>query len=492
MCAGNRNNCSGIEVDLTASVNKSGGRIVSRDVGPETRVEVGDGVVGENGGIRAEVNGATVYINNGAQGELGGGDGGIAFKLRQDAQDGALAHLDRAGLAIKERRAVGADGGALRIGHGIVACDQVDAAVEGDGGGAVDHAIDQNLATDEGGVAARGVDKAGVGDGAGVVAHRAHVGVETAQGGVVGTVGGDADLETGGEDGLAVRGEDGAVVLDVGPEERDASAGAGGIQGALQNRSGLNKHVAVAAQFGMRSFRSEAGHAVGAGGLGEAGEEELGVGVVKQAALDEVLVERDGGGGEAAGVHLAGAAEDDAVFVDDVNLAVGGKRAEDLGRGGGGVVDLVKYHPFGAVGTAGGLVEFEVGFLADVEGLPVKQGLRGGLGDADLDAAVGTGGLGREVGAVPAHGRAFGVELHGEAAGDETVGHVRQVGVQAVGAGQGGGSGGTLKGLDVPESASGARESVAGIDQDLITQGSRRGLAARGWATRLGSARASA
>ncbi len=87
-------------------------------------------------------------------------------------------------------------------------------------------------------------------------------------------------------------------------------------------------------------------------------------------------------------VDLGGAAEDDAVLVDDVDLAVGLDLAEDLGGTAGGVVDLVEGDPLALVVLAGALVEGERGFLADVEGLPGEQGLLLGLHDGDVLAAI--------------------------------------------------------------------------------------------------------
>ena len=80
---------------------------------------------------------------------------------------------------------------------------------------------------------------------------------------------------------------------------------------------------------------------------------------------------------------MGSGAEDDAVLVDDVDLALGVDFASDFGGFGGGVEDFVEGDPFAGVDSAGGLVEVYGGLAADVEGFPVEEGLGGGLGDAD-------------------------------------------------------------------------------------------------------------
>ncbi len=117
----------------------------------------------------------------------------------------------------------------------------------------------------------------------------------------------------------------------------------------------------------------------------------MGVFVVEEAVFDEVVVDRKAGGDEGAGVDLGAGAEDDAVLVDDVNLALGVDFASDLGGFGGGIEDFVEGDPFTGVGSAGGLVEVDGGLTADIEGFPVEEGLRGGLGDVDIVAGGGGG-----------------------------------------------------------------------------------------------------
>lgn len=76
-------------------------------------------------------------------------------------------------------------------------------------------------------------------------------------------------------------------------------------------------------------------------------------------------------------------AEDDAILIDDVDLALSIDFASDFGGFGGGVEDFVEGDPFAGVGSAGGLVEIDGGLAADVEGFPVEDGLGCGLGYAD-------------------------------------------------------------------------------------------------------------
>ena len=90
---------------------------------------------------------------------------------------------------------------------------------------------------------------------------------------------------------------------------------------------------------------------------------------------------------------MGSGAEDDAVLVDDVDLALGVDFASNFGGLGGGVEDFVEGDPFAGVDSAGGLVEIDGGLAADVEGFPVEEGLSGGLGDAD-GVAGGGGGVG--------------------------------------------------------------------------------------------------
>ena len=105
--------------------------------------------------------------------------------------------------------------------------------------------------------------------------------------------------------------------------------------------------------------------------------------IVQKTGFNEVVVDGEGGGDEGAGVDLGAGAEDTAVLVDDVDLALGVDFASDFGGFGGGVEDFVEGDPFARVDTAGGLVEVDGGLTADIEGFPVEEGLCGGLLDAD-------------------------------------------------------------------------------------------------------------
>ena len=85
--------------------------------------------------------------------------------------------------------------------------------------------------------------------------------------------------------------------------------------------------------------------------------------------------------------------EDDAVLVDDVDLALGVDFSTNFGGFGCGVEDFVEGNPFAGVDSAGGLVKIDGGLAADIEGFPMEEGLSGGLGDTD-GVAGGCGGVG--------------------------------------------------------------------------------------------------
>ena len=97
----------------------------------------------------------------------------------------------------------------------------------------------------------------------------------------------------------------------------------------------------------------------------------MGVAIVQQALLDKIRIDRQGRGGEAAGVDGAGAAEDDAVGVDEIDLAFGFDGAENLSGIGGWILDLVECDPLWRIGAAGALIEVKGGLLADIERSPM-------------------------------------------------------------------------------------------------------------------------
>ena len=63
-------------------------------------------------------------------------------------------------------------------------------------------------------------------------------------------------------------------------------------------------------------------------------------------------------------VNLGRTAKDDSVLVDQVDLAEGADRAQDLRRDAGRIVDCVESDPLAGVRAARGLIEVYVGFLA--------------------------------------------------------------------------------------------------------------------------------
>ena len=114
------------------------------------------------------------------------------------------------------------------------------------------------------------------------------------------------------------------------------------------------------------------------------------------------------------------------------------------------------------------MVETKVGVLADVEGLPVQQGLLLGLLDGDLGFASSSG-LGRKKGSCPEGKVGADARRDLEPAGGESVRHIRELKagagrIRAGVVGSGGGAGGVdLGALDGLNCAAGAGERVIGI-----------------------------
>ena len=237
--------------------------------------------------------------------------------------------------------------------------------------------------------------EAGVSDGAcvginAIQVNRADPGVETSQAGVGAVVGLDADLETGGEDRLARWCRDFALVAHISSHEHDAAAVASSEFGAGDFCSTLDDDIT---QNIRHIGGCEGGRAIGAAGDFEGAKEELGVFVVEEAIFNEVVVYRKGRGDEGAGVDLGTGAEDDAVLVDDVDLALGVDFASDLGGFGGRVEDFIEGDPLGYIHSTSRLIEIDGGLAADIESFPVEEGLGGGLFYVDI-VAGGGGGVG--------------------------------------------------------------------------------------------------
>jgi hypothetical protein len=122
--------------------------------------------------------------------------------------------------------------------------------------------------------------------------------------------------------------------------------------------------------------------------------------IIEQAAIDQVVVDRQRRGHERVRVHLRGAAEDDAVLIDDVHLPLRLDRSEDLRWRAGWVGDLVEGDPLARVGAAGALVEVQRRLLADVEFVPAQDRLLRSLLDVDRRLAAHRA-LGRVLRALP-------------------------------------------------------------------------------------------
>ena len=70
-------------------------------------------------------------------------------------------------------------------------------------------------------------------------------------------------------------------------------------------------------------------------------------------------------------IDLASSTENDAVLINDVDLAGGLDRTEDLGWHSVKVANFVEHDPLVRMVSAGALIETERGILSDVEALPV-------------------------------------------------------------------------------------------------------------------------
>src|ERR1700738_458081 len=97
-----------------------------------------------------------------------------------------------------------------------------------------------------------------------------------------------------------------------------------------------------------------------------------------------VVAEVQGGRDQGADVDLARSAEDDAVLVDEINLAIGLDLAENLARHAGRVIDLVERHP----SPVAALVKRQGRGLADVELRPVHERVFPRLLDRDGGLSV--------------------------------------------------------------------------------------------------------
>ena len=179
---------------------------------------------------------------------------------------------------------------------------------------------------------------------------------------------------------------------------------------------------------------------------------------------------------------MGAATENDAVLVDQIDLASGMDLTEDLGRVTGGVGDFVEGNPLPSVFLAGGLVEGDGGLFADVEGLPIEERLLFGLLDGDLSLAV-FDGLDGVFGSGPFRGVGGGLE----ATGDETVrnlwkrdGDIVRVFAEVVGpVFKGGVSRSVLHRAHGVEGAVGAGEGVFSVSARCIS-GCRSGCAGSG------------
>ncbi|GGL38315.1 hypothetical protein GCM10009091_20280 [Pseudomonas brenneri] len=131
------------------------------------------------------------------------------------------------------------------------------------------------------------------------------------------------------------------------------------------------------------------------------GERWLGaVGVDVEPALGELLIaDIRCGRHQVAHIDLAAAAEHHAIAVDDHHSASALDLALDFTGARVGVIDAVEQGPVGL------LLEVDSGVAPDVKGLPIEDGLVGGLLDAHRGLATGLA-LGRALGVDPTLGEA--------------------------------------------------------------------------------------
>ena len=307
-----------------------------------------------------------------------------AARFRQNLADAARAECDRAGERRIER---GSAARAWRDGPRAVIGEEIDAAVQRHRRAAVDHAVLSDILAGHGDVGFRSFDQAGIERQAALRIDGTDINIEPTQARIRRIMGGEGNLVSGRQDGLAVRGGDRAIVGHVGPDERNFAADVFRIGQAGQLSAGLHDHISVEATGGRggrisggvclddgarcRCRGSDEGRrgTVAAGHLIDLRKEKLVVGIIEQAAADEVIIDRQARGDQRANVDLRRSAEKNAVLIDDVHLARRLDGAQDIGGSHIGR-DLVDRHPLADVGATGTLVEIEQRVFPDVERLP--------------------------------------------------------------------------------------------------------------------------
>ncbi|MNX42434.1 hypothetical protein D3C86_728560 [compost metagenome] len=325
---------------------------------------------------------------------LGVGRRGVAVQFRQDQGQAVVGQGD-AGLGVAQVR------------------QQVNGAARIDRGGGDGHAVLNHVTSGQSDIALGRFDHAAVDHPAGVAAGvqgdgdfltargRARIARRT----VTRT---QDEVVARRQKGLAPSRDDGAGVLDLGPHQSDEAAALddGGRFGRGDPRARLDLHRAAGVGEGRRQDRRLP--PVGAGRLGRV-----------DAALEELDV-RDirRRGDQVTDVDLRGAAENDAVAVDDIDRAISLDAAQDLGRIGAGVGDAVQGDPVGMAL----LVEDQIRLAPDVEAVPGQDGLLFGLADGNRGATVGSRRLGRTIGADPQAG----VQRH-------ALGHLKPALAQTIG-----------------------------------------------------------
>ena len=296
--------------------------------------------------------------------------------IGQDARDAPAAKCDRARVLKKERRPAGcARAGVveIRISDRAVARDQINAPVQAHARRAVRDAELVHRAPGHRDVARRCGNDAAVRGRPGAGFHAADPHVNSAEARIVVRMRGDRDLVASSENRLSARRRDRAVVRHVRPHEHHASAVAVTALRAADLRALL--HGDRADFSARRRLGDKGGRAIRSAGHRHGREEELRIAVVQQPLLDQVLIDRKRRRDERARVHLRGAAEDDAVLIDDIHLPLRRDGAEDLRRHARRIADLVECDPLPGIRAARALIKVQRRLLAHVERLPIQHRL---------------------------------------------------------------------------------------------------------------------
>ena len=175
----------------------------------------------------------------------------------------------------------------IQVGHGAEFRPQVNPAIQGDAGAAVDHAQLVDIFSCYRRAAAHHLDAAFVRGRAGVSPDIADVGIQSPQAGITRTVGSDPYLKSGCQNCLSVGRRNGAAVRHVSTHQRNAPAHISVRGGGRKLRARKHGHVAILPAR-RRRRRSEWHIAC----LRQTGKEELRrAGLIQQATADQTVID---------------------------------------------------------------------------------------------------------------------------------------------------------------------------------------------------------